>query len=1379
MTIGHELVHVLQARRLGVPFLAHQQPLPAPSGPGVVVTRPFPAVRQEAIEGAVRIFVRNQLWITVEWDPAAGDPPEIEYYPEPTGPEPVPQVLEPGDVQIYGMRIRASHPVHVALDRSIEAGSRAAQPILWTYDFQVAGPVWVDGTEYPGPLRLRELYPPDPGLLREMGRVYLPPDLDRIDPYGPIPEQAPALPSRHDEERRRRRAQLVEGHPAFSSREAMERYVRRHPDEAFVGIVTEDGRFVARQLTEENLQQIAGAIRADVVGLEEVELSGRGPEPLSVLGVYLEGAMVERLADLANLYYAEALFAEMGQEGVSTQEAEIFRVGEFSYGRRDLTHTEALERWQQLDGFPASAVAHLETEPGRPFVALWVAGPSGLHEVDERYFRGRDAFYASAAVLDRPQALFEQMRDAHGQDLRHFLRIELDRALDQSDPRFRQTLQAHAVLAEDVARFYYGAVAARAGTLVLRAVEDAIDGLRPYVEDPEQIRGLVRGFPGMPAGQRATVLEFLGVPEADRRNVTTVLSDPERALNVWIGETEEASYPSSRGIRMGPVRRRRSRARHHTEVSLEQLHTWTNDHVQGMEEFADAVRSGSLNPLNVQGALGEAVRDEVYRDMGFTTLRPDEFPHDNATTEFLPQALSATTFDFETLGELMFANHAARAEDIETIQFVGKITAMVVATVALVIVSGGIAGALSAAFGLGVAGEVVLGGLIFTLLSLPLNALSGQDITVESVLDDLVTNIAMFGAFRVFHAALSPAARSLVMGERAAAAGVAPTLGQAIRIGGIEVSAEFAAFLGVSFAQHVREHGQPPDGRALATMLYEVGLTVALLRIGGRMAGPRLRRMQRWGDQVRRGALDAPARQSLADVLRLEGRLQSLLRARPHRIAAEGQSLRAEYERVLGEQRRLLTEFERHWRTRGDAERMRQAGEDLAEVNRELQALQELGYLERLAIEPVGDSPSVFSYERSDQAADYFRRLYGRENVEIDADGTIRVRMEGAVERVFYPSDQVPAAEAVVAEQQTLGARRDAVVELADRLGIQHEHIEAIRDRARFRPDQRSRPDAIEEARVLVERAEQVAERQAQVLAERALRNFRRRSGGRTLLEEARTNELASMTDREVGEALHAFSYRSTLGGRSVAVGSLRGELSTAQVRGILFAARDGIDLARLRGRSSQFSAQERGVVLEAYAQFAEGRVEGRQRMLEEMIQQNSKFDGGRYVMDLILNEIGLERVRGVEVDGTGRRYDIVLNDGRHVEVKNWRGWFGRSLGRQFVNDLIASTDNFSNPEGIRAIEIIFRPPAPMEIGAIRRFLRRQMLNAMRRAGRSHPSLMWQMNNAFDAHANLVREGNITRSGRHRPEIAEPAPPPPIAAPDDDRPPAVVPAPPP
>jgi hypothetical protein len=1354
--LAHELVHAIQQTTGRYVALA-RQPTPEiideeldPSGLRLRRGAGWAVVYIAATESA-----GEQRWATFRWDPQHEYPLRITFARKVVG----------NDLA-YGLGIASDVEVDATLDRTLEDRRGDLSYTLFSYDFRFRGTLRIGDKVVRLPWRHRELYAPAPS--RELPDIRLePPSLDELDPLRDVPAPTTRPDQRQQEEEEERRQELIRGHPSFDSQAAMEAYIRDHPDESFVGITTSYGKFVARPVDEEELQRLAGALREDEASLPEVAWDAEQRQSAwGVTGIYQRGRAID-LDGLADLYYGDFLHAAAGRPD-ALEEAEIFRVGQHSFGRRPLTHDEVLARWRELDAYNARQVAALDSQPGRRFVALWVRGPAGFHEINESYFRGRDTY---AGLLGRFNEREENLLDylengRQGQDVRHFLLAETDREIE--DPTFRAGLAARETLAEAVGGFLYQEVERRAQQIALESIVGGRTALAPLAQDVERLRLFVLGFPDLSAERQREALQFIGVPERDRAFVQEVLSNREKATQlalgiaahhtetIWRRDGEGGSVPDYEFY----------------NVSLDILQGWIAETVEGLDQAAEQLRTSEVKALKLEGSLGDHVRTLTYRSMGFHTLQAADFPHDEG---WKPAPLASGPLHLTTIGEQLYGNHANRRADEEFVWDVLKITAKVVLAVLAILVAQEaglvVAGLLfaegTAAF---IATELIVSGVVFTALNeVTTLALEGHtaSASVGEFVGHSVLNIATFGAFRALNTLLAAGARSFVAGRVGEAAfrasRGAQRAAEALRITGVG-----ATFIGIGLGQRIASGQGIPQGRNMYLFLYENLLTLALLEGGAVLSRPLMERSGIWARSQRLGSLEAEVTGLRADIVRLQRDLSGLA-VRPQAAPREAEGLVSRQRELLERQRTVVERLRESFRTRSDARALEaEATRELELIDTALAGVAQAEFLEAEQIMPVADSESVFTYRAGDGAVERFRQFYGDERVQVDAEGTIRVEVSGLATRelVFVPADRyapapsapTPPVPAVVARQQALAARQEALLTQARRLGVSDPTLDAIRP---LRPGQQTRTESLDATERLIDAAEKKAGGAMQRLRTRMLANLRRRLGADGVAQ-VRSGELADATDAELGDVVwFARGLR---------------DLGVPQFRALLSAYRAGepsINVQALLRTARAFSVAERNFALETFGQLVEARVPNARQLLADMSKSADDFAGGLWGMEYMRYTVGIENVARIEhrvpLGGSrAREYDVILRDGTHIELKNWRGWYEESLIKEFEDDVTILTSRLTNPDGLVRIRYVFRHPPPRSIENMRAWFRLRLENILTRADAS-PELRESMLRVFDRHADLVQSPPMQRSGGlPLPPVPAPQPSPALPGTDDD-----------
>lgn len=1342
--LAHELAHVVQQGVGGFAALA-RAPLAAGDPPYTEVTLGNGVVLRTGHGWATLVVPAGPhgpevQWASFEWDPQHEEAPDfgLEVKDTPYGPA-------------YGLHVASTFEVVATLDRSIEDCRGSSVFTLFSYHLDFPGSLTVNGKTLTAPWRHRELYAPTPSLELPFIDPLVPPSAASLDPLQDATVPLTRPDARQRELAAKKKQDLVRGQPAFATRKAMEAYIRSHPGESFIGITTSYGRFVARKLDAAELRRLAKVARQESAGLEDVAWDAeQGTSAWGVTGVYHAGETLDAAA-LANLFFAEEWQAQWGWEG-QLAEAEVFQMEGGMFGRRPLTHDQALARWRELDAYTAVQAAVLETEPGHPFQSLWVRGPGRFHEIGARYFKGRDLFRALLPTLGEHSGnLALVLESAGGDDVRAFLEAETDREVE--DPTFRAALQARPELAAGVGEFLYQQAERRAQELALRAVTDAHDALAPLAEKRERAQAFVLGFADLSVAGQTEALEFIGVPERDRAQVRSMLADRKAAMRVALGLTERRMETYRIHIDVGPAV---------TEyelysVSLDRLQEWAAETVAELGDAAEQFRTWSVTALKLKGPLGDRVRADTYRHMGFLALDPAGFPHAAESPGFRPDPLARGTRHFTTLGEQLYANHVSRMADeelvLDVLKGLGK--AVLSALLLLVAQEAGVAATgllwAEASSTVVAATEVVTSGVAFTLLN------EGAAWAVEGRTEseslggfawNAAVNVATFGIFRALNKLLVAGTKAFVAG-RMGEAGFTATRGAQIA-NGLRIAGMGTAFIGLALAQRLASGQGLPKGRELVLFASENLLNLALLEGGAVLAGPLMKRTGIWARSKRLGALEGEITALRGDIPRLQ-RDVAALAVNPHSAARDAPQLIKELRPKLERMKELAAKLKGHFSTIGDAGAEVDAGLEIELIETALQGLEQAEFLVAEQVAPVEGSESVFTYQAGEkgpqartESVKRFELFYGEKRVKVDDNGTIRVEVPGleAQELVFVPAELYALkkgpptdVQLVVSRQQALAARQKALVQRADRLGIKNDPlIKAIRG---LRPKQQTSEKTLASTEKKIAAAEKTVGAQIKKLDKQLLSNLRGQLKGEGFAQ-LRAGQLSGASDADLADV--AWFTRGLQ------------QLGVPELRALLFAHRAGgkpVDIPKLLARAKGVSVAERNFALESFGYLVESRVPGAHKLLAQMAETGGKFSGGLWAMEYMRYVVGIENVAAIELsvslEGGAREYDVVLRDGTRLELKNWKQWYESSLLKQFNKDMVIATSNFTNPKGIRNLRYIFRDPAPRSVENTRAEMRKWLQNLLAGKGAS-PEVIKSMLDAFGGHAELVQVPVMNRT---------------------------------
>lgn len=1359
--LAHELTHVLQ-RHNGPQLIRRQE------GTAEVSTTDYGnglVLQQWPERGLALLTYQGRNWMQFSWTVGAGrrfDDSNFLRNAE-AGPGPgLPRLT---------ISINPSFVVRVQVNRDVEQfiTDYAGQRVTFDLEFPRNAHVNVTGGSLPefqgdSPARLVESFtnaPRETTIGGERGELGGPSPSISVGPVG-VPNPQPRT--------------VTHRVWTFSSAEEFNHFAQTHPDTNWGGIATPDGQYVAYALTEESLRRMAERVRGDHYDFEPLqEFPGSRMAEL-----WLRGRHLDSLNDLHNLYYREDLLAALGTQS-DRPESEVFRIGN-SYGRKPLTHAEALARWRQFDGLTASQIRALETEPGRPFHALYARGAADRHFLDYDYFRTRDEVMAEAARIPDLGMI--------PQDQMNYLLTEADR--EQEDPRVRAMLTSHPHLAESLQNQVFQKIEEAGQRVAINAINQAVTNLDRLAGSSEEMARWVLHLPDLPEPQRLDALGVIGlqivqpggaVPadevipfgmggssqqptdlylvmqHNDRiRAYSRLLGDRRTALQLSLGNpVGNLSIPT---------------------ITLTSLQDRARGQTQGLRQLLGLLQGGQVKALRVEGPLGEQVRAQVYRDFGFRRLQANTYPHHQETQGLLPDPLAGGAGQFADMTEQLYANRVAHMATTETIVHVLEVAGMILVTVALILIANAAgAAAASALFAAETTAfavtETVVAGVVFTGLQVGLDwAITGRppidpDHPLEGVAGlagQTAFNIATFGFFRALNTALSAVSRAGVrsfMGlseaEFSASAGAQRAAGV------LRFSATGSAFISIGIAQFRAQNGRWPTAAEAAGIGLESMATLALLEVGGGLARPYMQRIGIWGRAIRLGELRVEIEQHMSRVRGLNADIASLAAA-PQTAARDAAGLIGRQRTLLQEQRSIVDRLRSSLRTRGDADVVdREAGRELARIDQELELLRQVQFLRDADIRPVGEPArpeDALEFSFHPGTEEQIRSFYGAENVERQPDGSLRVRQDGRT-MIFRPATpQAPGTAATTpqpqptatTQQQVLASRQREVVARARRLGLGNDPtIQAIE---RLQPGRVTRPETLRQQDRLIATAERTIGQQAETMGRDALRRHRerlRRSG--LSMDNVRTGALANLTDQQVGEIL-AQIPPGTQG------------LGESELRGLLFAGQappsgsqaERISLSRILDLSR--SAAERNFILNSFGRLMEARVPGTYDVLSSMTGNANNWRGGAWMLEYARYLGG--RVAAFEVSVSDpqlgeRRYDIVLTDGTRVELKDWENWFPDSLQSQFRRDVLLSTNNFANPDAITRVRWVFRTPGPVSAAEIRATMREALNRAMDQANLSATQRQ-QMIRAFDGHTDLVEISSITRE-------SVPLPPPPVSVP--------------
>jgi comEA protein len=1310
--------------------------------------------------------------------------------------------------------VNAEVETDIVVDRSLEddiLGTLPGAVVAVAYDFHCEGTVRgiVDTKSIKTPLRL---------LIREERNV-------GVSVLIPREGEAPARQATSFRREFIEGYELPDTYPSFKNVKDLRAYLDARPKTTAAVLRMPDGGFVVRQLSERELRRLADLARRSRYNRAQLEQVPRygGKTSRGVLDtLMLDGQEFHSLDDLADRYFDDEFMAGVGAAG-SLPECEVYRMGTGSFGRKPLSHEQALKRAEELDKLSLKQVEALETEPGHGFESLWVRGVSGrVLQMDSAYFQARDEFAGRLPSVDaaKDQRARDDAISNFGRPFRAYLMVEADRERD--NVTLISTLRSHEALASSFQLYLYTEVSDYAQQAAIEALAPAVEQIQSLADDPVQLRRFLAKFPGLSFDKQQEALKLLGIPEDKLNAYSSALGRADTSVELMLGNPVQIGGESI------------------TQGSIVAFAAKT---AKGIDELVGQLQQGKITALHVKGPFGDYVRTLAYRRFGFRTLDPARFPHKDRVPESFPGPLSGDRASFSSLGEQLFVNHARTVGTVETIEKYLTAGAVVVGAAVVILFFNVIGAAIAALlFEVGSTAFFLASGAIAGFL------MAGTQLGVEWALGGDIT--------------AGKAAETLLEGTAGGAffGGLGRLLkgaGAALRFG--VMAGAFFTYGAATFRLKTGKLPWESDSDTFAMWFYENVLTFALLEAGAVVARPATEQAGLWGRAKQLRIAPEKLAAFSADAARLNHDLAAFS-VRPQRAPAEAAALKARMAALLSQQEALVNEVAAAARGRDNAATLEQElNTELAAIRKQLQNLEAAEWLTSLNIKPIGESQTAFTYKPTAGAKAKFEAFYRGATVTEERDGRIVVTLPGDKEPfVFVPEgaaapapvhvpgtpvatpkvnintasaeelatlpgigkklgqaivdyrkqngdftgvDQVrdvpgigdktftkiaglitaKAAEPgpnLVARADALAARQESIIDRADRAGIKDPTLDAIRLN-KLKPRARGTDKGLNEAEALIAKAEAVAGARIDALAKQALEAAKRRPGvGAKGMAAARTDALADMTDTQVGEALLVLKGRRDIG--------------PAQIRAALHAYRAKVDLSNFFGMAEGPGVAARNFALETYASLKDARVAGADRVIVDMGRSRLGWDGAMWSMEAARYGFGIENVAAFEVtirgEGVRRDYDIVLKDGTKLELKNWEAWDDagaanvnapeddqpkeRKLVSQFLRDVKLGG---YRPALFKTHRYVFRQPAPKPPAEIKRFLRGELETHLRgevAAGRLTDGQLADLLTAFDNETDLVSASPARWTGTpplSPPPVRPGQPPMAPSVPPDDR----------
>ena len=1307
--LQHELAHVDQQQRIGQAFIQREGPKKRTEGDWQVEELPDGfLVKVNSKAKLVEIWAHGRKWISVA-GPKAGALPKISFS------------QGAGSADMFGLaqqvkvRIDTEADITVNVDQDVEAevfthlpGDRAQ--VL--YEFKSGGTATFVSTS-------SEVLAPGGYLALDADGNSLKQEIELTREFA-LPISMHITEERHvyinsdvpDSTRRLEQItveKLPNSFPTFDTLKGLQKFLDAEPKKDFMVLKMPDGKYVARRVDEKQMQQLANKVRGDTPDLgylpQLTRYNGAAAQG-EFLSFWMHGKEYSSLDAIRDLYYGDELYASIGSKGAAP-ECEVYRMGASSFGRRPLTHAQALQLLEGFDRMSTDEVFKREVE-GYPFVMMRMAGKNKRHDIDRRYFEGRDTFKASATRLDALDTVDQKdeylraYRDLESGQSRHFLMIELDREKDNAEfiTLLKGTKRAQAL----VGKMVWDQVSDHANFVAVREIRTGIAELKPYAEGDLHLKNLVLFFGTMPDKKQADALDFLGISAEAKPHFKHVLSNAQSAQRVIDGETVTETYDEWESYDTPGGGMRSTKRVVSVDVSLDTIRKAVKAQIANLDKSVALLQARDattgeyeFKALTASGEFGENVRRITYRDFGIK-LDPKSFPHGKVSPGWFPDALEGDRAKFSTSFEQVFANEANRHDSWDVALLIAKITLVALAAVA-VMLGAHLAGlAVVAALGLeGGAAFVAYTATSAAVLTgfdlLQGKLLEGKNPTLKAGLSSFLKNLLMVAAFTRLGKALegvSVITRMSVMG---------------------------ATFLSVSFAEKMHAGGFESP-RDFYLWMYSNIVTFAALEAGGRLIRPLDVKIQFWGRARRLTALAGEVDVHVGKVGKLQQRLGDVMH-RPHLAANEGAALKADVKTLLLEQKALAEKVAQKIKDSKDPEAQfvdKELKAELAEIEKAMAGMEEADFLSALQLKPVAEIANAFEYKAGADAVAQLKKFFPEgTKVEASPDGVVRVQMAGQEQAfVLYPEghamlpvpkqgplagklnlNEATAADIVAAEISGVGKQTaDKIVEgrkqqgglfssMQDLLkitGIGPATVAKLNASGKVEVAPKSKSTIIEIQAELRSRADAVIKRaDATGISDPSVDALRKFQVGATDAEIASARAAVAKAEAQgnakidqAGKAARQkLAARDTIPKdwlKQVKVGRLSGvsdqaindaltqipssrktrftQIGPEQVRAIVLAHGEGVPIRKFLEKSQGFTVAQRNRALRIYVEAVETGISGVGRVLKEMSIQGTKFRGGLFVLELA-EHLGLRNIKEFEMHvlqgSTERFVDMVL----------------------------------------------------------------------------------------------------------------------------------------
>jgi hypothetical protein len=737
-----------------------------------------------------------------------------------------------------------------------------------------------------------------------------------------------------------------------------------------------DGKFLVYQLTQMDLFRIANELRSNDDNDNSVDWHNQ-PNKVKVERILINGKEISLNELRENLYYVDPDAATIGR-GKVEKEAIIYKMQSSGFfARKPITHAEALEIWKNINEkmeFPEQ-IGKAHKLPEGQFISLYAKGVGSFHSIDADHIEGKRIYFKNIDNYNRdvkvvnPQGKeyspmsFDIFTTTGGPKLFKYVHAELDHGAGE-DTHFRESLKDKKYVQDALFLLILGKLDQEAHDIALDVLNKTYGALKALSESDDALRNLILSLPKMNKKERLDILSMMGVEEDRKELFTSILAEPKVTAQIAFGI---------------PVK----------TISFQVLRSGMQKVVNDTSKVIQQIKNYELFPLRIEGEFGNIIRNEVYKNNGFTKLTGSNYPHQGQTKGFFPTPLSGNEFDFSGMLEQIYGNMAAHMDHATLVMKISTIGLVAVVTAAIIILSGGIgAGVAAVFFEAGTAAfvvtEIAVTAAAMTIMSEGLSQALGQ---------------GALGRDKEYYG-FDELAKSF--GENLALSFIFAGVGRIMKNASAvwRLTATGTLFLGYSLGRYYLENKKLPQGRDLYLFIYENLITLAAIEAGSVLARPLTKMFYAKGLEIRVELINKKISELKLDIGNTQKKLAAKVATGTKIEKAEGLQMLAEQRALLERERNILKELSNsaHLTTEIDVKAELQKVEEAIEKIKLAEFQSKIDFkLNRFGSDKVGYKPGQASVK---EIIDF----YGKDNVTgPDKDGFIQVKLPDDSTLTFYP----------------------------------------------------------------------------------------------------------------------------------------------------------------------------------------------------------------------------------------------------------------------------------------------------------------------------------------------------------------------------------------